>query len=562
MYTILQKYKYFNLLFLFFNHCVFQTLTNRVTYTCVEVHKNISTIVEKYLKETKRHYYVTPSSYLQFINTFSRILQIAKKKTLINRDCFQNGLTKLLEATSLVAEMQEELFVLGPQIEQKSKETEELVEKLRRDSVVVEQVRMLVKQDEEIMAEETKVVEQYAKQATEELNAVMPTLEKALTALDALDKAHIAELRVYIHPPPLVLTVMNAVCILLQKKPTWATAKHLLADPGFLKTLVTLDKDNLPEKVFLQLKSYIKSPNFSPSKLGLVSIACCSMCQWILALDHYHEVQKVVHPKQVRVTEAQEVLRLAHQKLAEKQRSLALIEEHQRNLEARYEESAAQKAMLATRKKLATQRLNRASVLSTALEDEMERWKKAVNNLGQKLHGIMGDALISAAFLVYSGVLTSEYRQQLTNECLRLCNENMIPMSPNYSLIAAMTEKNEVRKWQNEGLPQDQYSTENAILVKNGWRWPLLIDPQKQACKWICQMAGGKLRQIHASDSSYLRILENAVRVGESVLLKVDLAETLDSSLEPLLKKEVYTKVGKDYIRIAGSEIEYNHNFR
>lgn len=34
-------------------------------------------------------------------------------------------------------------------------------------------------------------------------------------------------------------------------------------------------------------------------------------------------------------------------------------------------------------------------------------------------------------------------------------------------------------------------------------------------------MAGGKLRQIHASDSSYLRTLENAVRVGESVLLKV-----------------------------------------
>ncbi|KYO43526.1 hypothetical protein Y1Q_0013563 [Alligator mississippiensis] len=538
-----------------------ETLTNRVTDMCVEVHKNISTIVEKYLKETKRHYYVTPSSYLQFINTFSRILQITKKKILINRDCFQNGLTKLLEATSLVAEMQEELFVLGPQIEQKSKETEELVEKLRRDSVVVEQVRMLVKQDEEIMAEETNVVEQYAKQATEELNAVMPTLEKALTALDALDKAHIAELRVYTHPPPLVLTVMNAVCILLQKKPTWATAKHLLADPGFLKTLVTLDKDNLPEKVFLQLKSYIKSPDFSPSKLGFVSIACCSMCQWILALDHYHEVQKVVHPKQVRVTEAQEVLRLAHQKLAEKQRSLALIEEHQRNLEARYEESAAEKAMLATRKELATQRLNRASVLSTALEDEMERWKKAVNNLNQKLHGIMGDALISAASLVYSGVLTSEYRQQLANECLRLCNENMIPMSPNYSLIAAMTEKNEVRKWQNEGLPQDQYSTENAILVKYGWRWPLLIDPQRQACKWICQMAGGKLRQIHASDSSYLRTLENAVRVGESVLLK-DLAETLDSSLEPILKKEVYNKVGKDYIRIAGSEIEYNHNFR
>uniref|UniRef100_A0A8C3TA83 Dynein axonemal heavy chain 3 n=1 Tax=Chelydra serpentina TaxID=8475 RepID=A0A8C3TA83_CHESE len=479
----------------------------------------------------------------------------------IFRACFYNGLTKLLEATSLVAEMQEELLALGPQIEQKSKEIEELVEKLHRDSLVVEQVRTLVKQDEEIMAEETKVVEEYAQKATEELNAVLPALEKALAALDALDKAHIAELRVYTHPPPLVLTVMNAVCILLQKKPSWATAKLLLADTGFLKKLVTLDKDNLPEKVFLQLKRYLRSPDFSPSKVGLVSIACCSMCHWILALDHYHEVQKLVKPKQIRVTEAQEVLRLAHQKLDEKQRSLALIEEHEQNLEASYQESIAQKEMLATRKQLATQRLHRVSILSTALADEMERWKESVNNLDKRLQGIMGDALVSAACIIYSGVLSAGYRQQLINECLRLCNENIIPVSPNYSLITAMTEKIEVSKWQNKGLPLDQYSIENAILVKIGQRWPLLIDPQKQAYKWICQMEGDRLRQIHASDSNYLRTLENAMRIGDSILLQ-DLAETLDSNLKPILRKEIYSNGGKNFIRIGDAEIEYNHNFR
>lgn len=64
--------------------------------------------------------------------------------------------------------------------------------------------------------------------------------------------------------------------------------------------------------------------------------------------------------------------------------------------------------------------------------------------MDQRLQGIVGDALISAACIVYSGVLTAEYRQQLVSVCLKLCNESSIPVSSNYSLVNCMTEKIEV----------------------------------------------------------------------------------------------------------------------
>ncbi|XP_069879248.1 LOW QUALITY PROTEIN: dynein axonemal heavy chain 14 [Dipodomys merriami] len=538
-----------------------QHLRERFVRTCVQIHKSVRDLCTQYLEETKSHYYITPSSYLQFMETFVHILRSQEEEMQRKRKRFSVGLSKILEATSLVKDMQEELLIIGPQIEQKTKETETLMEKLQKDSQVVEKVQMLVKQDEEIMSEEVRIVEDYAQKTANELRSVMPILEKAVEALNSLDKADVAELRVYTRPPFLVLTVMNAVCILLQKKPNWATAKLLLSETGFLRRLTNLDKDSIPDKVFLRLKKILSLPDFNPSKVALVSMACCSICQWVIALNHYHEVQKVVGPKQIQVAEAQNVLRIARQRLAEKQKGVQLVEEHLQALQASYKDTVAEQELLANRRTLATRRLQCAAVLLSVLGEEKIRWQETIEQIDCKLEGTLGDALLAAACIVYSGALTPEFRRLIISKWESFSIENNISISSKFSLPDVMAQKNEVRLWHSQGLPLGQHAAENAVLILHSLRWPLLMDPHRQAGAWIRALEGERLQTLSALDSTHMRNLQHAISTGGSVLLQ-DVQEAMSVGLKAVLKKDVYQRRGQDFIRVDGSDIEYNMKFK
>lgn len=80
------------------------------------------------------------------------------------------------------------------------------------------QVRKVVQEDEAVTKEKARFTQAIARDAQEDLDKALPALEKANKALDSLDKADIAELRVFTKPPDLVMTVMEAVCILLNNK--------------------------------------------------------------------------------------------------------------------------------------------------------------------------------------------------------------------------------------------------------------------------------------------------------------------------------------------------------
>ena len=53
------------------------------------------------------------------------------------------------------------------------------------------------------------------------LGDAMPALNKALAALDTLDKKDIVEMKMYTSPPEDLVLVLDCVCVLLGEKPSW-----------------------------------------------------------------------------------------------------------------------------------------------------------------------------------------------------------------------------------------------------------------------------------------------------------------------------------------------------
>lgn len=54
----------------------------------------------------------------------------------------------------------------------------------------------------------------------------------------------------------------------------------------------------------------------------------------------------------------------------------------------------------------------------------------------------------------------------------------MIPVSEASDPLAIVCDDAQIATWNNEGLPSDKMSSENATILTNSARWPLIIDPQ------------------------------------------------------------------------------------
>ncbi|CAG9466170.1 unnamed protein product [Pedinophyceae sp. YPF-701] len=549
-----------------------------VTVMCKTFHKDIVTLSDDFKRQTGRFNYVTPTSYLELFTMFKMLLGSQREKVASAQKRYEIGLEKLNFAADQVAAMQKELQDLIPVLNDTVAETEQLMAQVAKEKTeVVEPKKAVVDvevQKASVAAEEANSIKQECEDALAE---AMPALEAALSALDTIKPADIKLVQSFKNPPAAIKLVMEAVCVMMGIKaarvqdPTgtgkkiedfWEPSKKLLSDSTFIQQLKTYDRDNIPEKTITTIREkYIASEDFTVEKAANAAAAAAGLAKWVFAMSEYDRAAKIVAPKKAELAIAEAKYAEVKAALDEKQAELKEVMEKLAVMEQQLEDCVAKKERLEAEVGLCKEKLERAEKLIGGLGGEKDRWTASATELGRQFTALTGDMLISAGVMGYLGAFTMPFREKTTVSWVALCKKMEIPCSPKFSLTACLGDPVKIRDWGIDGLPNDTFSIDNAIIMSNSRRWPLMIDPQGQANKWIKNMEKSDLRTIKLTDKDYLRPLENAIQFGLPVLLE-NVGEELDPSLEPLLLKVVFKQGGINYIQLGDNQIEFSDQFR
>lgn len=286
------------------------------------------------------------------------------------------------------------------------------------------------------------------------------------------------------------------------------------------------------------------------------------MCAWVVAMNKYAELFKDIEPKIRKRDAAEAELKQVLAVLKQKQNQLAEVEAKMQMLKDDLDKKQKEMQDIQDRYDLNSIRLNRAGRLTSALSDEEVRWRETVGELNQELFTVPGDALVASACIAYLGAFSMEYRKRMSSQWILECQRLNIPSSDNFDLVLCMGDPYQMRQWNMDELPRDEISIENGIIVTQSGRWPLMIDPQEQANRWIRNMEKkNDLIITKMSDPQLMRVLEMAIRKGQPVLLE-ELGESIDPSLSPVLARSVHMQGGRTMLRFGDADIDYDANFK
>ncbi|XP_036382121.1 dynein heavy chain 10, axonemal [Megalops cyprinoides] len=534
-----------------------------INHVCM-VHSSVGDYSKMFLQKLRRSNYVTPKNYLDFISTYSSLLEDKDMYILAQCKRLEGGLDKLKEASVQLEELNTKLADQKVVLAEKSSACEILLQEISTNTAVAEEKKAMAEDKAKEIEEQNKVIAVEKKDAESSLAEALPALEAARMALQDLEKSDVTEIRSFAKPPKQVQAVCECILVMRgHKEISWKAAKGMMSEANFLRSLMEMDCDSINSNQVKTVKGFLKSLNTTFEEMQAISKAGSGMLKFVEAVMGYCDVAKEIKPKREQVARLEKNFFQSKRELERIQEELGAIQKELGALGDKYDAAMGEKQLLQEEAEVMERRLIAADKLISGLGSENERWTEDLEELKQRRVRLLGDCLVCAAFLSYEGAFSWEFRNEMVYEVWQQDVLNRgIPLSQPFRVESLLTDEVEISRWGSEGLPPDELSVQNGILTTRASRFPMCIDPQQQALNWIKKKEEKNNLKISSfNDPDFLKQLEMAIKYGFPFLFQ-DVDEYIDPVIDNVLEKNVKGAEGRQVIVLGDKEVDYDPNFK
>ena len=473
------------------------------------------------------------------------------------------GLDKLRDTVTQVEELRKSLAIKRSQLEAKSAEANEKLKRMVDDQQEAEQKKAASIQIQAELAEQDKNIQERRAVVMADLADAEPAVREAQAAVSSIKRQHLQEVRSMANPPEAVKLTMESVCTILGHKiDSWRTVQGIIRRDDFIQRIVNFDTTAQMTKPLrdLMTKEFLSRSSYNFENVQHASKACGPLVKWVLAQVRFSEILDKVEPLRDEVqsleTEAETTKKQAHAMVKMIAQLEAKIEKYKEEYARLISETQAIKAEM----ERVQSKVDRSMKLLESLSSERGRWEAGSRTFEAEMSTIVGDVLLSAAFLAYGGFFDQHYREIMWQEWLSHLAEANIKFKPELSFTEYLSTADDRLNWQSKSLPSDNLTTENAIILNRFNRYPLIIDPTGQATTFLLnEYKERKITVTSFLDESFLKVLESALRFGNPLLIQD--VEHLDPILNAVLNKEIRRTGGRVLIRLGSQDIDFSPAF-